>query len=319
LLQPYDMPLEQLQQYMPERSAQSDFNTFWSQTQEELAKVPLQFTKEQVYYPSKKVNVYRVMYKGFEQADIEGWLVIPHGEGPIPGLVLYHGYNWAFEGNLHETVQWALQGYVTFQMIARGQQGKSIDNVISTSAHSNSFLCKGILNPKEYYYRSVYMDAVRAIELLASLDEVNEQCIGLTGTSQGGGIAMAAAALSPIPKAVAADYPFLSHFNRAIDFAPGGPYLQLNEYFRRHTDPEIEITAKKTLSYFDVMNLAAWIQCHTMITIGLLDDVSPPSTVFAAYNHLQCSKEINISRYYGHEMIPNAYKAKLKMLLDRLA
>ncbi|MCY8981663.1 acetylxylan esterase, partial [Bacillus halotolerans] len=48
--------------------------------------------------------------------------------------------------------------------------------------------------------------------------------IGVTGGSQGGGLTIAAAALSDIPKAAVADYPYLSNFDRAIDVALEQPY-----------------------------------------------------------------------------------------------
>ena len=35
--QPYDMPLEQLYQYKPERTAPADFKEFWKGSLEELA------------------------------------------------------------------------------------------------------------------------------------------------------------------------------------------------------------------------------------------------------------------------------------------
>ncbi|WP_310735602.1 acetylxylan esterase [Cohnella herbarum] len=46
--------------------------------------------------------------------------------------------------------------------------------------------------------------------------------------------------------------------------------------------------------------------------------VTPPSTVFAAYNHLQCPKDISVHRYHGHEFIPSAHTRKLQTLRERL-
>ena len=57
---------------------------------------------------------------------------------------------------------------------------------------------------------------------------------------------------------------------------------------------------------FDVMNLAPDISCPTLVTVGLEDTVCPPSTVFAAYNHIRSPKQIDVFRYYKHE-IPEAH------------
>lgn len=318
MAQQYDMKLEELEKYKPQPTKQPDFEEFWRNTLEKLANVPIKYEVTPYEYPVKGVKVFRISFMGFQNANIDGWLSLPDGSDIYPGLLLTHGYNWAFDGHLHDVVNWALRGYVSLQILVRGQQGKSVDNVISTTGYHAGWMTKGIQSPEEYYYRAVYMDAVRALEILSSIPQVDKTRIGVMGSSQGGGMALAAAALSEIPAVAVADYPYLSNFERAIDIVPTGPYLEINEYFRRYSNPLIEEQAKKTLSYFDVMNLAPRIKCHTSISIGLVDEITPPSTVFAAYNHLQCSKEIAVYRYFGHEYIPGTVEPKLKLLMDYL-
>ncbi len=318
MLQPYDLPLEQLKTYKPELTRQRDFDEFWNNSLQELAKIPLQYSLSPLNYPVNGVKVFTVNFTGFNNANIQGFFAIPDKSGPHPGLMLYHGYNWAFDGNLSDTVNWALHGYAAFQMLVRGQQGYSCDNVASSAGGPAGWMTKGILNKDEYYYRAVYLDAVRALEVLAALDNVNAQKIGVHGGSQGGGLTLAAAALSDIPVVAVADYPYLCNFERAIEITPNGPYGEFNEFFRRNPSPELEVEARKTLSYFDVMNLAPRIKCHTWVSSGLVDDITPPSTVFSAYNHLTCSKEIGIYRYFGHEFIPGAVIPKLQTLMKYL-
>ncbi len=319
MAQPYDLPLEQLRTYKPEPTRREDFERFWQSSLDRLAEIPPDYDLTPYDYPARGVRVYEITYRGFNGASIGGWFAVPDRTGPHPGLVIYHGYNWAADGNLHDTVNWALHGYAALHMFVRGQQGHSVDNIVPTHGNTVGWMTKGIQSPEQYYYRAVYMDAVRALEILASMDEVDSSRIGVTGGSQGGALALAAAALSPIPKAAAADYPYLSHFERAIDVTPKGPYLELNEYFRRYSNPAIEETARATLSYFDIMNLAPSITCPTWISIGLVDEITPPSTVFAVYNHLTCPKDISVHRYFGHEYIPGAHEAKLRMLMRHLS
>lgn len=44
------------------------------------------------------------------------------------------------------------------------------------------------------------------------------------------------------------------------------------------------------LGYKDVHNLADKIKSHVLFGYSLMDDVCPPSTQKAVYNHLQCIK-----------------------------
>lgn len=318
MAQLYDMPLEELKKYKPALTKQKDFDEFWEKSLKELAEIPLKYQLIPYDFPARRVKVFRVEYLGFKGANIEGWLAVPEGEGLYPGLVQFHGYNWAMDGCVPDVVNLALNGYAAFLMLVRGQQGRSVDNIVPGSGHALGWMSKGILSPEEYYYRGVYMDAVRAVEILASLPCVDESRIGVTGGSQGGGLALAVAALSGIPKVAAVHYPFLAHFERAIDVAPDGPYLEINEYLRRNSGEEIERQVKKTLSYFDIMNLAPRIKCRTWICTGLVDEITPPSTVFAVYNHLKCPKEISVFRYFGHEHMPGSVEIKLRILMDEL-
>ncbi|KRE32529.1 acetylxylan esterase [Paenibacillus sp. Soil522] len=319
MAQPYDLPLDQLREYKPALTRRDDFDAFWNATIAELAKVPLTYERTELSYPVKGLKVYSVFYQGFNDARIEAILALPEQADPLPGIVAFHGYNWCVDGDIHDTVNQALKGYAVLKMFCRGQHGESQDNVVSSNGHVAGWMAKGIQNKDEYYYRAVYMDAVRAIDILAAMPEVNADRIAVTGGSQGGAITLAAAALSGVPKLAVADHPYLSNFERAIDTTPRGPYSELNDYFRRHSgSPAIETNAKETLSYFDIMNLAPRISCYSWLTIGLVDDITPPSTVFAVYNHITCDKDIAVYRYFGHELVPGSIAPRLQLFMDYL-
>lgn len=316
--QPYDMPLEQLREYRPPLTRRADFAAFWNESKEILAQVPSDPQLIPIEYPVDGVEVYELSFSGFGDARIRGYYALPKKAGQHPGLIMYHGYNWSHDGQIHDVVNWALHGYATFGMLVRGQQ-LSEDNSVAPYGHSAGWMTKGILSKETYYYRGVYMDAIRALDVLAQREEVDDSRIGVIGGSQGGALSLVAAALSHIPQIVVADYPYLSHFRRAIDTALVGPYLEINEYFRRNSAPDIEEKAMETLSYYDLMNFAPWITCPVLVSIGLIDEITPPSTVFAAYNHLETTeKKIQVYRYFGHEPIPAFHTEKLKCLRKHL-
>ncbi|HEY2982436.1 MAG TPA: acetylxylan esterase, partial [Anaerolineales bacterium] len=56
-----------------------------------------------------------------------------------------------------------------------------------------------------------------------------------------------------------------------------------------------------TLSYFDGLNFAARARANTLFSVGLMDKICPPSTVYAAYNHWAGGKDIRVYAYNGHE------------------
>jgi cephalosporin-C deacetylase len=59
-------------------------------------------------------------------------------------------------------------------------------------------------------------------------------------------------------------------------------------------------------SYVDNAVLASRIRAKTLISVGLRDTITPPSTVFAVYNAITAPKEIAIFLYDGHD-VPTAH------------
>ena len=133
-----------------------------------------------------------------------------------------------------------------------------------------------------YYYRGAFMDCVQAVRFMASRPTSDIKNLFAEGSSQGGALSYAAAALS--------DYPFTA-------IAPCVAFLgDYPDYFEIVTWPGD--TAKKNrgsmsdaemyafLSYFDTKNLATRISCAVMACSGLQDDTCPPHTNIAPYNNL---------------------------------
>ncbi|MNN63785.1 Cephalosporin-C deacetylase [compost metagenome] len=136
--------------------------------------------------------------------------------------------------------------------------------------------------------------------------EVDAGRVGVTGWSQGGALTMACAALVPEIKLAAPVYPFLSDYKRVweMDLAKDA-YAELRTFFR-HFDPqhkrEDEIFTR--LGYIDIQHLAPRIQAQTLIGVGLMDNICPPSTQFAAINKMTAPVELELYPDFGHEGLP---------------
>ena len=129
---------------------------------------------------------------------------------------------------------------------------------------------------------------------------VDASRVAVCGASQGGGLALAVAALAPAAvAAVFSDVPFLCDFRRALTVAQGEPYLELVRYLAAHRD-RIE-TVFRTLSYFDVVALVPLARAPALFSVALMDGTCPPSTVFGAYNAYAGPKEIAVYEYNDHE------------------
>jgi cephalosporin-C deacetylase len=155
------------------------------------------------------------------------------------------------------------------------------------------------------------MDCYRAVNCISERNDVNQDVIGAMGVGQGGGLSLATAAFNKKIKMAMAGFPLLCDFERAANMAVQGPYLEIADYLRNH--PEQEESVFRTFSYFDVMNLAPFVQVPTLISIGLIDTVTPPSTVFAAYNWLAArGKELAIYPAVAHEDTTNSVARRMR-------
>ncbi len=93
--------------------------------------------------------------------------------------------------------------------------------------------------------------------------------------------------------------PFLCHYRRATEITDSHPYAEIGRYCQIHRDRVDQVFA--TLRYFDGVNFAARARARALFSVGLMDEVCPPSTVFAAYNHFAGPKDIRVWRYNHHE------------------
>jgi cephalosporin-C deacetylase len=300
----FDMSLAELQAYQPLRSEPADFDAFWQNTLEEARRYPLNARFEQVDYGLRLFDTYDVTFAGYGGQPVKAWFIVPAGQqDSLPCVVEYIGYGGG-RGFPHEWLVWPSMGYAFMVMDTRGQgsvwrPGDTADLPDGANPFVPGFMTQGVLDPKTYYYRRVFTDAVRAIEAARSHRAVDAARVAVTGGSQGGAITVAASGLVPDLAAALPDVPFLCHFRRAIGLTENQPYAEVVRYLSIHRDHEE--TVFNTLDYFDGVNFAARSQVRALYSTAMMDQTCPPSTVFAAYNHLKAPKDIKVYHFNEHE------------------
>jgi cephalosporin-C deacetylase len=184
----FDLPLEQLQTYLPPRNEPADFDSFWQRTLQEARSFPLGAKFEPV--DAGLALIKRLTsFSGYDGQPIKGWFFLPRSRpATLPCIVEFIGYGGG-RGLPHEWLLWASAGYAHFVMDTRGQgsswrSGDTPDREpVGSSPQYPGFMTRGILDPQTYY-RRVFTDAVRASrQPIASA--IDPRRVG-TGDSQGG-------------------------------------------------------------------------------------------------------------------------------------
>lgn len=301
----FDLSFEELQTYKPPRHEPPDFDAFWKETLAQTGAYPLQARFEPADYGLRTLETYDVTFAGYGGQPVKGWLMLPrHRQNPLPCVVEFIGYGGG-RGVPYDWLLWSSAGLAHLIMDTRGQgsawlTGDTPDyQPEGANPHHPGFMTLGVLDPKTYYYRRVFADGVRAVEAALSHPAVDAARIAVTGRSQGGGISLAVGALDSRVGVVMPDVPFLCHYRRATEISDAMPYNEIANYCKVHRD-KIE-TVFDTLSYFDGVNFAARCNAHALFSVGLMDEICPPSTVYAAYNHFAGPKGMRVYRYNQHE------------------
>jgi cephalosporin-C deacetylase len=295
----FDMPLAELQRYMPDRDEPDDFDSFWRDTLGAAAAHELapEFTPYDALLPG--VRIHDVRYAGYAGERVAGWfLTPPDAAGPLPCVVQFIGYGGG-RGRPHEWLLWPAAGYAVLVMDSRGQGDGDTPDLPGVGPQHAGLLTRGVLDRDHYYYRRLFTDAVRAVDAAASRPEVDADRIVVAGASQGGGIAQAVAGLHPGVRAAIVDVPFLTHFRRATEITDAHPYRELADLCATNRDRVDQVF--RTLGYFDGLHFAARATAPALYAVGLMDDICPPSTVFAAYHHYAGPKQLRVWPYNGHE------------------
>jgi cephalosporin-C deacetylase len=297
-----DLPLSELVEFRPDVREPADFDAFWEHTLAETRRHDLDIQLAEVATPFVTVGVHDLQFAGYGGDRIGAWLTIPrHIEGPLPAVVEFIGYGGG-RSLPGDSLAWASAGYAHLLMDTRGQGRWSAGDTPDPHGSGPSmpgFMTKGIQDRETYYYRRVFTDAVRAVEAVRTVPGVDPSRVAVQGVSQGGGITLAAGGLVPDLVAAMPDVPFLCHFERAVDICTEHPFLELTQYLAVQRDQAERVF--DTLSYFDAVNFAKRGRAPAFFSVALMDQICPPSTVYAAFNHYQAEKKVVNYAYNDHE------------------
>ena len=279
-----------------EPDMQPDFTEFWQTAKDQLAAVDMNPVLTEITENSSSARkVYLVeMFSvpdglSGEPVKIRGYYCEPTDGAKHPVIMHFYGYDTQGSKSKCECPSGGSSNYAEFYLSHRGQY---LNNRPATT--KNPGITEDCVNiygdwfawhfgdKDSYYYRGAFMDVVQAVRFMATRETSDMTHLFAEGSSQGGALSYACAALSDYPfTAIAPNVAFLGDFPdyfKIVDW-PGSTAKQAAKAAGM-TDEQMYAF----LSYFDTKNLATRIHCAVLGTSGLLDGTCPPHTNIAPYN-----------------------------------
>ena len=300
---------------------QPDFDAYWDAAKEQLAAIEMnaQLTELEKKSTDKR-KIYLVELQSVPDSPdgdpviVRGYYAEPQDGQKHPVIMHFYGYDSQNATSWPPCPGGNDSEYAEFFFSIRGQMlnnrgashrypdGKEDFKNIYGDWFAYNFGVKD-----GYYYRGAFMDCVQAVRFMATRETSDMTQLFAEGSSQGGALSYAVAALS--------DYPFTA-------IAPCVAFLgDFPDYFNIVSWPAETAKANKGsmtdeemyafLSYFDTKNLATRISAAVIACSGLQDGTCPPHTNLAPYNNLLT--EDKVIYYYpemGHE-IPSDWNKKI--------
>ena len=315
-----DMPVVELEQYMGSSPRPADFDEYWDKALKDLDEQDLNVEFIPANFQTERAECFELFFTGVGGSRVHAKFLKPrYLEGKAPAVLQFHGYTGDC-GDWSSKLGYAGEGFVVASLDCRGQGGISEDLTAYRGTTMNGMIIRGLddPDPEKLHYRNVFLDTVALARIVMDLPYVDETKVGAMGGSQGGGLTMACISLEPRINRAAPVYPFLSDYKRVWDMdLDQRAYEELRSFFRHHDPLHVrEDAIFKKLGYIDVSNLAPRVKSKVMMATGLMDEVCPPSTQYAAYNRLNCEKEHILYPDFGHEYLPQFDDLTFRFMLD---
>src|SRR5262245_56370608 len=175
-----------------------DFDAYWDEVLRQAAAIPLD--AEIVPDPLRTeddVEVDQVFYRSLDGVRVAAWYCRPARRAArTPAIVFLPGYQM----DPPIPKEWARKGYIALSVAPRGK----LRSLSQFNPGYPNLLTHNIIDRHTYAYRGFYVDCWRGVDFLLSRPEVDAARLGVTGTSQGGGLTITTAAMRQEIRAAAA-------------------------------------------------------------------------------------------------------------------
>ena len=303
----------------------ADFEKFWAKQLKTMRKCKMKGSLTPVELPAKyskyedKCDLYVMVVNMPEGRDVHGYLAMPKNASPksLPILINLHGAGFS-RSNMSTALRWAARNVISIDINAHGypdDQPKEYYDELAEGELKN-YKNRKVTDHDSFYFRLMYLRAVRALDFASTLPEWDGTRIMSMGGSQGGAQAIAVAAIDKRVGAVYAYVPAVTDMAGHLQNHRGG----WPRYDKQMKKEENLVNEMAVLPYYDGAVMLQHTNAKLWIEAGLIDTVCPPECVIAAFNAaVSPDKTLYTFPYRPHneKKIDERMKSSWKELIDK--
>ena len=292
-----------------------DFDDFWKKALDEARQIDLNPTK--VLLPercTKDVNVYEISYHNNRWGSkMYGILSIPVKPGKYPALLRVPGAGVRpYSGDTYTAPGKCIVLEIGIHGVPVTMEQKVYDDL--ANAALNGYWDTNLENPDRNAYKRVVTGAVKGVDMIASLDEWDGKTVGVTGSSQGGFLSLAVAALDKRVTFLAAVHDAMCDYEAELHGVAGGwPHYFYHAKMNAITKARLE-----GARYYDGVNFARRITVPGWYSFGYNDEVVPPTSAYGLYNTIKAPKILSLYQMTGHFWYQEQWDEWLEFLTNHL-
>lgn len=287
-----------------------DFDQFWGNIKYHLSLIPLKAVMTPLNTANENMELFDV------QADCIGMPLSGYYGRPkaavkrqCPAIIFLHGagVSSARTGRIEEYVN---EGFIAMDINAHGIPN-GMDSQVYADMYKNELLNYrhwGKENQYTCYFTGMFTRVYRGLQFLKSQPQWDGKILISYGSSQGGAQSLAAAGLDEDVNFAFAGVPAMCEHGGKINGWPKFvPVEKDGSYNKQILDAAM---------YNDCVNFSRRAKAKALFTVGFIDQVCPPTSVYAAFNEYAGEKEILTAPAMGHALPTEHVQESKKRILE---
>ena len=295
----------------PTRPAPADFDAYWDAVKAKYDKAPVEFARERMANPTKGFRAYQVqLFMGDpENLDAYGILTIPENAAPksLPVRLIVHG------AGTDKVTPVYRHGCIVFSLNPMPVRNDGKNGDFIKKGRFKGYRSLNCDDRDKVFFNGMFQRVYRSLQFLKKQHEWDGRTVIISGTSQGGGQAIAGAGLDPDVTLCVAHVPALcSHAGRFDGAESGWPFFFQSEQYKKDPAKVIEATA-----YIDAVNFARRIKNpQVLFSTGFIDRACPSMTVYAAFNVIPAANKRIINNPLAMHRVPKETRDEAERVIQ---